>query len=210
MDWATFASLATAFGTLVLAIATFLSIRSANRSARVAERALLAGLRPMLGASRFEDPMQKIRFVDGHWVRAQGGHGVAEVAGGVVYLAIPVRNAGSGIAVLDAWYPHPDLPLGATDHAPVRDFRRLTRDLYVAAGDLGFWQGALRDPSEAMYAGVLEAVVERRGFSVDLLYGDHEGGQRAITRFALFPIGDEDWLASVTRHWSLDRTDPRH
>ena len=52
-DWATVASLATAGGTLVLAVATFASIRSANRSARIAERAartaersLLAGQRP--------------------------------------------------------------------------------------------------------------------------------------------------------------------
>jgi hypothetical protein len=33
VDWATISSLATAFGTLVLAVATFASIRSANRSA---------------------------------------------------------------------------------------------------------------------------------------------------------------------------------
>jgi len=38
-DWANAASLATAGGTLVLAVATFASIRSANRSARMAERA---------------------------------------------------------------------------------------------------------------------------------------------------------------------------
>ena len=37
-DWVTISSLATAGGTLVLAVATFSSVRSANRSARVAER----------------------------------------------------------------------------------------------------------------------------------------------------------------------------
>jgi hypothetical protein len=41
-DWVTISSLATAGGTLVLAVATFSSVRSANRSARVAERSLLA------------------------------------------------------------------------------------------------------------------------------------------------------------------------
>jgi len=39
-DWVTISSLATAGGTLVLALATFASVRSANRSARVAEMAL--------------------------------------------------------------------------------------------------------------------------------------------------------------------------
>ena len=47
-DTATIASLATAFGTLVLAVATFASTRSANHSARIAERALDLNLRPVL------------------------------------------------------------------------------------------------------------------------------------------------------------------
>ena len=44
-DWASVASLATAAGTLVLAVATFASVRSANRTARAAEQSLQAGLR---------------------------------------------------------------------------------------------------------------------------------------------------------------------
>ena len=38
IDWATIATFATAIGTLVLAVATFAAVRSANLSARVAER----------------------------------------------------------------------------------------------------------------------------------------------------------------------------
>ena len=44
-DWQTIGALATAGGTLVLAVATFGAIRSANRSARVAEQAMLMGMR---------------------------------------------------------------------------------------------------------------------------------------------------------------------
>ena len=52
---------------------------------------------------------------------------------------------------------------------------------------------------------------------MELLYGDHEGGQRAITRFTMLPLGTEDpgadsergWLASQSRHWNVDRPDPR-
>ena len=40
-DWATVASLATALGTLVLAVATFSAVRSGNRTARAAELSLL-------------------------------------------------------------------------------------------------------------------------------------------------------------------------
>lgn len=118
-DWATVAGLATALGTLVLAVATFSAVRSANRTARAAERSLLAGLRPVLMAS-------------------------------------PARRV---VEDCEDWY-------------------------------------------------------------LDLLYGDQEGGQRVITRFRMelftgergprVPGGDRGpWLATVARHWNLDRRDPR-
>ena len=69
--WSTIASLATAGGTLVLGLATFASVRSANRAARVAERSLQFGLRPILTASRIEDPPQRVAFGDRHWVTSR-------------------------------------------------------------------------------------------------------------------------------------------
>src|SRR5947209_16626484 len=104
-DWATISSLATAGGTLVLAVATFASVRSANRSARTAELALEEQRRPVLVHSRLDDPVQKIMFRDSRWVRAGGSEAVVEEDQGVVYLALSVRNAGAGIAVLQAWRP---------------------------------------------------------------------------------------------------------
>jgi hypothetical protein len=45
---------------------------------------------------------------------------------------------------------------------------------------------------------------------VDVLYGDHEGGQRTITRFGFWPRDDDDlWIATAARHWNVDRPDPR-
>jgi hypothetical protein len=205
----TIASLATAAGTLVLAVATFSSVRSANRSARAAERSLLVGLRPVLAQSRFDDPVQKIGFMDGKWLMAPGGCGAAEATDEVVYLGLALRNVGSGMAVLHGWHFYPLQALSDVPHPPPDDFRRLTRDIIVPAGDIGFWQGAFRDPAEEQFAPAREAVLERRTCSVDLLYGDHEGGQRAITRFAMIPYGDERWIATVGRHWNLDRPDPR-
>ena len=65
-DWATIAEVGTAAGTLVLAFATFGATRSANRSARIAERAFEARLRPVLVPSRVEDPAEKIMWGDNH------------------------------------------------------------------------------------------------------------------------------------------------
>ena len=54
-----------------------------------------------------------------------------------------------------------------------------------------------------------DAINARRRIASDVLYGDHEGGQRTITRFALVPFDDGQWLTVVVRPWNLDRADPR-
>ena len=77
-DWATISSLATAGGTLVLAMATFSSVRAAKRSTELTELALQEQLRPVLLQSSLDDPVQKIMFGDGHWVRVAGGQAVVE------------------------------------------------------------------------------------------------------------------------------------
>ena len=109
-NWSTIASLATAGGTLVLAVATFASIRSANRSARISERALgtaerslLAGQRPLLMNSRLQDPAQKIQYPEGIWLTVDGGTAALEVTDDVVYLGVSIRNVGTGVAVLHGW-----------------------------------------------------------------------------------------------------------
>lgn len=211
MDWATAASLATAVGTLVLAVATFVSVRSANRAARVAERALLVGIRPLLVPSRAEDPEQKIGFADNRWVRVPGGQAAIEVGEDAIYFVVSLRNVGSGLGVLHGWRFHADrLTVPARDgHPPVEEFRPLTRDIYVPPTEMGFWQGALRDPSDPCFAAARDGAAARQAMTVEVLYGDSDGGQRVISRFALIPAGEDRWLATVSRHWNLDRPDPR-
>jgi hypothetical protein len=207
-DWATISSLATAGGTLVLATATFAAVRSSNRAARAAEESLLVGLRPLLVPSRLDDPPQKIGYADGKWVEAAGSGAVAEVGSEAVYLAISVRNVGSGIAVLHGWRFYPESALG-TDHAPLDEFTRLTLDLYIAAGEIGFWQGTFRDPGSPEFAAARAAIERREWLMVEILYGDYEGGQRVVSRLALIPKDDGGWLATAARHWNVDRAAPR-
>jgi hypothetical protein len=227
-DWATVASLATAGGTLVLAIATFGATRSANRSARIAERAFEARLRPLLVPARLEDPGEKIMWGDQHWSRVPGGRASVEIGDDAVYLSMTVRNVGSGMAVIHGWLAHP----GGTDdllrpellvdrqlfeRPDLARFRPQTRDLYVPPGDSSFWQGAFRNRDERdehERDEVAAAIRARAMMIVYLLYGDHEGGQRMVSRFARTPPGpDADdpniWIESVNRHWNLDRDDPR-
>lgn len=210
-DWPTIASLATAGGTLVLAVATFASVRSANRSARIAEIALQEQRRPLLASSRLEDPTQKIMFVEQHWVVAQGSRGVAEYEHGNIYLALSLRNVGAGIAVCQGWAVHAGALTisNARQHAPLESFRAQTRDLFIAGGDIGMWQGALRSPDDPDHATLAEAIESRRPLTIELLYSDQVGGQRTVSRFGLQPWPDETWFAQASRHWFLEGPTPR-
>jgi hypothetical protein len=207
-DWATISSLATAGGTLVLAVATFASVRSANRAARAAERSLLANLRPVLMSSRADDPAQKVGFQDEKWYHVPGGAAIVDVTDTAIYLVMSLRNVGAGMAILHGWKLIENPRSGdGSSHDPT-DFRRLTRDLYIPPGDVGFWQGAFRDPDADEFRAARRALAGSP-FGIEVLYGDNEGGQRVITRFAVYRRDNGAYFTATSRHWNLDRSDPR-
>jgi hypothetical protein len=215
-DWA---GAATAVGTLVLAVATFSSVRSANRAARNAERALNAGLRPVLFASRTHETTQKIRWGDDHWSMLPTGHAVLEEKDGVIYMAISLLNVGSGIGVVQGWRvdvtqnidPHASLAemqhTTAGTRPDVATFRPQTRDLYSPPGDLSFWQAAIRTTDDPDRLRMQEAMAGMGPVIVDLLYSDQDGGQRTISRFSLTRYSSEvnEWYPTVVRHWFVDQ-----
>jgi hypothetical protein len=209
-DWQTVASLATAAGTTVLAIATFAATRSANRSARVAEEALRANMRPLLVPSAPEDPVRKVLWSDMHHAALTGNQSLIESANDVVYVAIGLRNVGSGLALLHGWCAEPDVTFGAAVQPPDLDeFRRLTIDLYVPTGGAGYFEAAVRDVDDPLRAALLQAIEARQPVTVHLLYGDQNGWQRTMSRFTVLPRGDGTWYSQAGRHWNLDRPDPR-
>lgn len=213
MDWSVAANLATAAGTLVLAIATFFSIRSAARSNRTADRALEQGMRPILLPSLFTDPVQKIHYADEHWQQVPGGRATLETTPTVAYLGLSVRDIGTGPAVIDAW---DILDSSRAERRPVRDYHPLTRDLYVAAGACGYVQIAAREPTAPAYQALARAERDRQPFVVDVLYSDIDETQHHIIRIALNPApgGDQDgrvWALNEVRHWTVDEGHPeRH
>jgi hypothetical protein len=211
-DWAVLADFATAVGTALLAVATFAATRSGNRAARSAERALLEGLRPILIPSDWGDPVQKVNFNDGKWLHVHGGRAAIEATDSVVYAVLSIRNAGRGLAVLHGWSIVRDSQ--SDPHRDPSEFFRLTRDIYVGAGGIGFVQVAMRDPSTDDFAYVRSRVAGAEPLTFDVLYGDAEGTQRVISRFSLSlgPVEFEDSAdraLSVGRHWNLDLPSPR-
>ncbi len=226
-DWVTISSLATAGGTLILAVATYQSVRSANRTARVAERSLLEGVRPVLIPSREDDPVERVRFGDAVTLEVSGHGAAVRFSDDQIYLAIALRNGGSGLAVLHGWrariqgtndvrsvrammlHEAPE-QLAPVDQCPeLSEFRRQQLDLYIAAGETGYWQGAIRDPEEAGYAEIRHALARNDALWVDLLYGDYEGGQRTIVRVRVSEQEETGARATILRYWNLDRENPR-
>lgn len=209
VDWASISNGATGAGTLVLAVATFAAVRSSNRSARVAERALLMGMRPVLVPSRRDDRPEKLWWGDDHYALLPGGEAVAQIVDENIYLAMSIRNVGNGIGVLQGWHvTSRDLSAASADPPDLREFTPQMRDLYVPSGDLSFWQAGLRDAEQEHYRIAAKAIENREPFAVFLLYSDHEGGQLTVSRFTAVPVGEGDearWLATVSKHWFLDR-----
>jgi hypothetical protein len=203
--WETVSDLATGAGTLVLAVATFASVRSANRSARVAEDSMLASMRPILMNTRHQDPPQKLSFMDDIWLVVPGGGAAVEVTNDAIYLGISLRNVGTGMGILHGWRIRTGV-----ERPPRRpsldDFRAQTRDLYISPADIGFWEGALRDPAESLFGEVAAAARSQGDLCIDLLYGDFQGGQRVITRFRVVhsPFAPREPGATPAGHGTAD------
>jgi hypothetical protein len=218
VDWA---SWGTALGTLVLAAATFASVRSGNRAARNAERALQAGQRPVLFASRPHETVQKVRWGDGHWAALPPGRAIIEKEDGVIYLAMSLQNVGTGTAVILGWRvdaghrisPNASYEEMLAEPQLVRPdpatFRPQSRDLYSPPHDLSFWQAAIRTADDPDRERVEAAIAGRELLLIDLLYGDQEGGQRTMSRFSIARYSDDEWSPMVVNHWYLDREGPR-
>jgi len=206
-DITTIAELGTASGTLVLAIATFSATRSANRSARVAERSLLAGMRPTLVPSRPEDRSERVDFArPGGVPRAfelPGGTAIVIQEGDVSMFAIALRNVGAGAALIQGWHMQRGFVGAEVRHGDVDQFRPQRRDLYISPGDTGFWQGAIRDTSDPLKEEVRAAIAEGDWLIAELLYSDQEGGRQFVSRFSLRQE-DDHWYPVAGRHWTLD------
>jgi hypothetical protein len=215
VNWSTLSALATGAGTLVLAIATFAAVRSSNRSALIAELALQEQRRPILVPSRLDDPEQKLNFADGHWVRAGGGYGVAQLVDGNVYFAISLRNVGNGIGVCQGWAVRAGQTLTsqAPVHMPDDEFHLQSRDLFIPGGDIGMWQGALRNPDDPVRRALAAAIEQEQPITIELLYSDLTGRQRAITRFGLQHMQGNEVpgrrFTGMSRLWFLDIDGPR-
>jgi hypothetical protein len=207
-DTATIASLATAAGTLVLAVATFASTRSANHSARVAERALDLNLRPLFIPAHEWEPSERITFHD-QIIDLRSGFAAIEERDGNLYFAVQLRNVGAGIGVLASWKVKAELrdvaQINLEDVPNPSHFVLQQRSLYVPAGDVGFWQGAIRagDTDRGDADALRAAIKAGERIALFLRYGDQDGGHDTVTRYSLTPDEDGNWLVGITKHWTL-------
>jgi hypothetical protein len=156
-------------------------------------------------ATRPDDPPEAVTFSDGVMLMAPGGSAVLEERDGNLYLALAVRNVGTGLAVLRAghvaimslgdevWPPEPE------------SFRALQRDIYIPPGDQGFWQIGVRSVDDPFRSPLATAVADRQPLLVTIGYGDHLGGHPTWTRFGVTPGDDGSWITTVNRHAGIAR-----
>ncbi|HTK14949.1 MAG TPA: hypothetical protein VL769_01040, partial [Acidimicrobiia bacterium] len=182
---------------------------SANRSARIAERALDLNLRPVLIPAHEWDAAERITFYD-EIVQLRGGFATIEDRSGNLYFAAQLRNVGAGIGVLTSWLVEagPDMPLSSDAALAIPDFGTFVmqqRSLYVPAGDVGYWQGAIReaDTDRGDAAALRRAIDNHERLTLYLRYADPDGGHDTVTRYSLMPDENGDWLFTIARHWSL-------
>ncbi len=126
--WVTLADVGTAVGTLVLAGATFISVRASAHSTRIAERALLAGQRPVLAPAGPDDPAERVQFADGRFFPVGNGQALVAQDEGIIYLAIPLLNVGAGLALLRGYHLQGE-PAGSVAQDPRGPARHLRGDL---------------------------------------------------------------------------------
>ena len=94
-EWSTIANLATALGTLILAVATFSAVRSSNLMAKVAQQQLLIQLRPVLSPSRdLYIPVGDVGFWQGGIPR---DHGARVPGGGRRHPGAPAVDGGAAL-----------------------------------------------------------------------------------------------------------------
>ena len=166
---------------------------------------MLAAQRPTLIPSHEDDAPERVRFVDGVVLEVPGHGGAVRCQDDNIYMAIALRNGGSGVALIHAWRAQGGDPSTAQDRPRLEDFRHQTRDLFVPSGETGFWQGAIRDRDDPAYDAVHDSATERQGVIIDILYGDHEGAQKGIVRFLVseWPNVEGD-RADIVRYWNID------
>ena len=115
---------------------------------RRARRRALATGRPAAAAapSKLDDPPQKIGFVDDKWFLAEAAGPSRRSDESAIYLAIPLRNVGSGIAVLHGWTFFTTERVGTTpEHRDPSELTASARPLHPGGGR-GLLARRFRDP----------------------------------------------------------------
>ncbi len=121
----------------------------------------MAGLRPLLVPSKLDDPHQKIGFVDDKWVMARAvvasprWEKTQSTSRSLSETSVPESLSSTAGASFRA--------AGSKTHTGSLRTSRDSRATYVPVGDVGFWQGAFRDPAEPEFRGCREAIERRTG-----------------------------------------------
>ena len=212
-DWTTISALATAGGTLALAVATYSAGAVGATFRRASPRSTRQiGLRPVLMASRLQDPPEKVGWVDDHWAKVQGGRPCRGRRR--EHRSSPGRCATSAPASRCSRDGGPSaerrlrraVPADSSTSSRTPDSGRRARDLYIPAAMSASGRercGTRDDDAYSTCCGPssTRAAHDRRTCSTR----DHEGGQQRDQPLRhCLPGQDSGWhVSAIVRHWNL-------
>ena len=103
-------------------------------------------------------------------------------------VTVRIAHAGPGLGVIHGWRIEQGRSSAEADRPAADSFHRQGRDLYIATGDTGFWHAAVRAEDHPDRELLMLMIKERARITVDLLFGDSEGGQRTRQLREISPL----------------------
>ena len=110
--------------------------------------------------------------------------------------------------MLTSWFVETGLSV-SLDLPDVSTFVAQVRSLYVPAGDVGYWQGAIREGNtdRGDADALRDAIEAAERLTLYLRDSDQDGGHDMVTRSSLLPGENGDWIFGNARHRSVEVSD---
>lgn len=118
----------------------------------------------------------------------------------MVYLAVSIRNVGSGVAVLHGWHVQAGLQTQRS-HPPLEEFTTQNLDIYVAPDGNGLWLSALRDPAPGLITAPQCWLFSARWLRLSDMTENNAAREVCIWTYWVRPEAEEGFKALLARHW---------
>jgi hypothetical protein len=191
--------------TIALAGTTMLVAVPAAWSALLSARQMKRNLLPIITPARPDGSKRVARFTPAKHVVLENADSFSQEDGERVYLAVCVRNIGSGVAVVrgvDANSTDEVKELAPDGIPALRGLVRSERSLYLGPTEAAYLTMWATSSSSAGFDVVRRTVPAKGDLLLDLVYCDHAGRQLTVSRIELRWASDANrYVARLVKYW---------